>query len=181
MKKLIYGFAICLVFVTVGMLWAQEQKQEENKPAGGDQSAAAPAPKVPHTFTFTPEQSARKNPVRFTDFSVEKGKKIFSTQCTMCHGVKGDGKGDPDLLAELKVTPPDFTKPETLQKRTDGELFTIITTGSEVMPGQTERMKEKLKWDLINFLRSLDGKEPAKATEEEQQEGTVIVPNKSDH
>jgi mono/diheme cytochrome c family protein len=181
MRKLMYGLAICLVFMTVGMLWAQEQKPPENKPAGANQTADAPAPQIPHTYTFTPEQAAKKNPVRFTDFSVEKGKKIFSTQCTMCHGIKGDGKGDADLLAEIKATPPDFTKADALKKRTDGELFYIITTGSETMPGQTERMKEKLKWDVINYIRSLSGQEPTKATEEERQEGTVIVPAKSDH
>jgi mono/diheme cytochrome c family protein len=176
-----YGLAFGLVFMTVGILWAQEQKEPESEPADANQTAGAPALQVPHTYTFTPEQAARKNPVRFTDFSVEKGKKIFSTQCTMCHGIKGDAKGDPDLLTEIKATPPDFTKADTLKKRTDGELFYIITIGSETMPGQTERMKEKLKWDVINYIRSLAGQEPVKATEAERQEGTVVVPEKAEH
>lgn len=181
MRKLMYGIAICLVFATVGILWAQEPKQPENKPASANETAVAPVPQVPHTYTITAEQAAKKNPVRFTDFSVEKGKKIFSTQCTMCHGVKGDGKGDPDLLAEIKAAPPDFTNADTLKKRSDGELFYILTTGSETMPGQTGRMKEKLKWDVINYLRSLAGEEPAKATEEERLEDTVVVPEKPEY
>jgi mono/diheme cytochrome c family protein len=181
MKKLMNWLGICLLFVTVGMLWAQEQKQPESKPAESSQTATAPAPQVPHTFNITPEQAAMKNPVRFTDFSVEQGKKIFSTQCTMCHGKNGDGKGDADLLAEIKANPPDFTKADTLKNRTDGALFAIINTGSDVMPGQTERMDARHKWDVINYIRSLTGKVPAKATEEERQVGTTIVTTKSDH
>lgn len=181
MKKLMNRLVICLLFVSGSMGWAQEQKQPENKPAGATQTTTAPAAQGPHTYNITPEQAAKKNPVRFTDFSVEKGKKIFSTQCAMCHGKNGDGKGDPDLLADLKASPPDFTKADTLKNRTDGELFAIITTGSEIMPGQTERMDAKRRWDVINYLRSLTGKEPAKATEEERQEGTALEPSKPIH
>ncbi|HEV2349748.1 MAG TPA: c-type cytochrome [Terriglobia bacterium] len=181
MKKPMNWLGFCLVFVTAGMFWAQEQKQPESKPTGANQTAGAPAAPGPHHYNITPEQAAKKNPVRFTDFSVGLGKKIFATQCTMCHGKAGDGKGDPDLLAEIKASPPDFTKAETLKKRTDGELFAIITTGSDTMPGQTERMAAKTRWNVINYLRALAGKVPEKATEEERQEGTTVIAPKSDH
>jgi mono/diheme cytochrome c family protein len=181
MKKLLLGLGFCLLFVTMGLFRAQEQKPSENKPAEANQAANAPAAQVPHIFNITPEQAAKKNPVRFTDYSVGVGKKIFSTQCAMCHGNNGDGKGDPDLLAEIKASPPDFTKADTLKKRTDGELFAIITSGSDTMPGQTDRMQAKTRWQVINYLRSLAGKAPDKATEEERQEGTTTVAPKSDH
>lgn len=42
----------------------------------------------------------------------------------------------------MKVTPPDFTKPETLKDRTDGELFAMISAGWETMPGQGKRMTD---------------------------------------
>lgn len=181
MKKLFPWLGFCLLFVTMGLFWAQEQKQPENKPAGANETANAPAAPVPHTYNITPEQAAKKNPVRFTDYSVGTGKKIFATQCAMCHGKDGDGKGDPDLLAEIKASPPDFTKADALKKRTDGELFAIITSGSDTMPGQTDRMQAKHKWDVINYLRAIAGKAPDKATEEERQEGTTAVAPKSDH
>ena len=175
MKKATSWLAICLFFLTAGIFWAQENKKPESKPA---ENQTATAGGFPHNYNITPEQAAKKNPVRFTDFSVEKGKKIFSTQCSMCHGKNADGKGDPDFLAEIKATPPDFTNPDTLKKRTDGELFAIITTGSETMPGQTDRMKDRHKWDLINYLRSACGKAPERATEEERQVDTTTVPTK---
>ncbi len=94
-------------------------------------SPAAPAGR--HVFKIYPEDAARKNPVRFSEVSVERGRELYQTQCAMCHGQKGDSKGD--AVEEMQIHPPDFTKPDTLGKRTDGELYAIIGSGSATMPG----------------------------------------------
>jgi mono/diheme cytochrome c family protein len=179
--KFKYLFAILTIIFAVTTYSAQEQKPAEEKPseppaAEAQKPAEAQAPAVPHGFQITPEQAAQKNPLRFSEISVERGKKIYATQCSMCHGEKGDGKGD--LAEEMKINPPDFTKPETLAKRTDGELFTIIRIGNTTMPAQGERMKDIHKWEVVNYLRSLSGKTPLKSTEEEMQQGTVVVKEK---
>ncbi len=114
---------LVLVLAT-GCLWAQEEKKETPPPA--DASTAA-APASPHPAEITAEDKAKKNPVKFTEVSVDRGKKIYGTQCALCHGDKGDGKGE--LAADMKLNLPDFTKPDTLKDRTDGELFTIIGAG----------------------------------------------------
>jgi mono/diheme cytochrome c family protein len=150
---------VLMVVLAAGSLAAQEKQGSKAPPA---------EPQSPHAYNITPEEKDRKNPVRFTDASVERGKKIFMSQCAVCHGDKGDGKGE--VAAEMKIQPPDFTKPDTLSKRTDGELFAIIGTGSAKMPGQATRMQDREKWQVINYLRSLAGKVPAKATEKERDE-----------
>jgi mono/diheme cytochrome c family protein len=186
-----YTFA-ALIFVTmVSVFWAQEKKEPEPTPppaatsqpaqapaaqAPAAQAPAAQAPAVPHTFVITPEEAARKDPLRFSEISVERGKKIYETQCAMCHGDKGDGKGE--IVEDMKINPPDFTKPGVLDKRTDGELFTIIQAGDATMPGQGKRMTDTVKWELVNYLRSLSGKNQLKSTEEELQQGTVVVTEK---
>jgi mono/diheme cytochrome c family protein len=172
-----YLVAILAMVFAVTTYWAQEKKTEEEKPAPTSAPAAAQTPAPPHTFVITPEQAAKKNPLRYSQISVQRGKKIFGTQCSMCHGDKGDGKGE--MVEEMKINPPDFTKPETLAKRTDGELFTIIQSGSPTMPGQGERMREVHKWEVVNYLRSLSGKTPLKSTDEELQQDTVIVKEKN--
>ncbi|MBI2956438.1 MAG: cytochrome c [Acidobacteria bacterium] len=121
--------------------------QEEEK---AEEEAQAELPKP---LVIPEEEKQRKNAVEATTESVEAGRKLFTSQCAMCHGEKGDGKGE--LAQEAKLTPPDFTEPETRKKRTDGELFYILTTGHGAMPGQGERMREVQKWHLINFIRSL--------------------------
>jgi hypothetical protein len=50
---------------------------------------------------------------------------------------------------------PDFTDPQKLRGRTDGELFYIITHGHGAMPADGERMAESMRWDMVNAMRSM--------------------------
>lgn len=163
---------LLVLAVMAGSVWAQEQKP----PAEEKGTTAAPptAPETPHFFKVTPEEAARKNPIKYTTLSVERGAKLYRTQCAMCHGEKGDGKGE--MVEEMKITPTDFTKPETLKDRSDGALYAIIGAGSEVMPSQGTRMTDTHKWNLINYLRSLSGKAPERATGKEPEENVILVP-----
>ncbi|MBZ5542586.1 MAG: c-type cytochrome [Acidobacteriia bacterium] len=173
--KLRHILGLLVLSLAVGGIWAQEQQKTEQKPA--PEAAAAPAaPQLVHGFKLTPEDAAKKNPIKFTTNSVERGKKIYTTQCAMCHGEKGDGKGE--VVEEMKLNPPDFTKPEVLSKRTDGDLFAIIGGGSELMPGQGKRLTDTHKWNLVNYLRSLSGKSPERSTGKEPEENIILVPQK---
>jgi mono/diheme cytochrome c family protein len=91
----------------------------------------------------------------------------------LCHGEKGDGKGD--LAKDMKLNLPDFTKPDSLDKRTDGELFAIVATGKDPMPKQKGRLTDPHIWNLVNYLRALGGKVPAKATAKEAADENVIL------
>jgi mono/diheme cytochrome c family protein len=157
---------ILALVLGTGSLWAQE-KQSTTPPA-------EPGPVAAHPATPSAADKARKNPVKFTEVSVERGQKVFKTQCALCHGDKADGKGD--LAADMKLTIPDFTKPETLKDRTDGELFTIIGSGQNAMPAQGSRLTETHRWNLVNYMRSLSGKVPEKATGKEPDENIITVP-----
>jgi mono/diheme cytochrome c family protein len=92
----------------------------------------------------------------------------------LCHGKNGDGKGE--MVEEMKISPADFTKPETLKDRTDGELFAIIGVGKDPMPSQGSRMTDQQRWNLVNYLRALGGKVPAKSTGKESEENVILVP-----
>ncbi len=93
-----------------------------------------------------------KNPVAASEESLERGKLFFSSQCTMCHGHDGKGKGD--LVSRLKLEPPDFTDKAMQEAWSDGALFYVLTEGHGRMPGQGDRFKDEVKWDLINYVRS---------------------------
>ena len=167
-----------LIFmVLAGICWAQESEKKqkaEGKSPPGASGAALDEPQPAHDFKLTPEDKTHKNPQKFTTVSVERGKKIYTTQCAMCHGEKGDGKGD--LAGEMKTPLPDFTKPGSLEKFSDGELFAMIGNGSFPMPSQGVRMKDYRKWQLVNYMRALSGKTPEKSTGNEPEEGIVLVP-----
>jgi mono/diheme cytochrome c family protein len=124
--------------------------------AGGNQQekknqapAAAPAAeqKIP------PEEARRENPLKGSAAAAAVGKRLYASQCAMCHGAEGDGKGDLADIMKLKLL--DYRDPNALKNRTDGELFYILTKGRENMPGEEGRMKEEQRWQLITFIRSL--------------------------
>jgi len=171
--KLKVLLASLVILAVGGSFLAQEKKEGQQSPPPSN-SQAAPA-SSPHNYVISPEDAARKNPIRFTDISVGRGKKVFNTQCALCHGEKGDGKGD--VAKEMSLTLPDFTQTDSLSKRTDGELFAIISTGRDPMPGQKGRMPDPQLWNVVNYIRALNGKVPAKATTRESaDENIVLIP-----
>ena len=112
--------------------------------------------------------------MKFTEVSVERGKKIFGTQCALCHGEKGDGTGE--LAADMKLNLPDFTKPDTLKDRVRRRAVRDHRNweGPHAVAGS--RLTETHRWNLVNYLRALSGKVPEKATGKEPEENIILVP-----
>jgi mono/diheme cytochrome c family protein len=118
------------------MLWAQEPKDQP-----------------PAEYKIPPEASAKQNPVKPTAESHARGKKLYGYDCEMCHGKNGDGKGD--MASDYKNGVTDFTKPESLKNRSDGDLFYIIRNGKgQDMPPEGDRAKDDDIWHLVNYIRS---------------------------
>jgi mono/diheme cytochrome c family protein len=111
-----------------------------------------PPAQAPAEYKIPPEAAAKVNPVRPSSESLAKGKKLYGYDCAMCHGKNGDGKGD--MASDMKnVT--DFTKPDALKNRTDGELFYIIRNGKGDMPLEGDRAKDDDVRNMVNYVRSL--------------------------
>lgn len=114
-----------------------------------EQAPAAPsAPAAPAT--------TQANPVKPTPESQAHAKKIWSYDCSMCHGEKGDGKGD--VADQMKLTMRDYTKPDSLKDLTDGQMFDIIKNGKGQMPGEEGRAKPDDVWNLIIYIRDMSKK-----------------------
>ena len=110
-----------------------------------------PPAKPPAEPKTSAEDAQKANPVKATPESLAKGKKTYAIDCAMCHGESGDGKGD--MAADMKnVT--DFTAPDALKNRTDGELFSIIRKGKGDMPPEGDRAKNDDIWNLVNYIRT---------------------------
>jgi mono/diheme cytochrome c family protein len=107
-------------------------------------------------YKVTPEDIARKNPVKSSPEGLAEARRVFKYDCAMCHGAQGDGKGD--IVESMKLTMHDWRDPASLAGKTDGELFYIITKGKGKMMGEGDRQPEKLRWNLVNLVRSLAAK-----------------------
>jgi mono/diheme cytochrome c family protein len=140
--------AVLAGIVFLGLVASSQEKKE------------APQEPVPAEFEVPPEEAKRKNPIKPDASSMAMGKRLFSSQCAMCHGKDGDGKGD--LAEEMGLKLRDYRDPAALKEISDGELFYILSKGKGEMPGQGDRMSPEQRWHMINFIRWLAKKQPSR-------------------
>ena len=149
MRKTLLVLGAILV-ATFGMARAKQNATQE-KPK--DSQAATDEYKV------SPEDIDKKNPVKPTPEGLAAARKVYGYDCAMCHGPKGDGKGD--IVDSMKLTMHDWRDPASLEGKTDGELLYIITKGKGKMMGEGDRLPETMRWNLVNLVRSYSKKDAA--------------------
>ena len=124
-------------------------------PIFAQQAPAKSAEQAAPEFKVPAEYVNMTNPVKPTSESQARAKSIYGWDCAMCHGAKGDGKGD--VAAEQKLTMRDYRDPSTLTHMTDGEIFYIIGNGKGKMPPEGDRAKPDEIWNLVIYLRKMAG------------------------
>jgi mono/diheme cytochrome c family protein len=135
---------IAVVLAGLGAAWARQNPQENSDKSKADE------------YKISPEDQARVNPVKSSTEGLAEARKVFGYDCEMCHGAKGDGKGE--VVESMKLTMHDWRDPATLANMTDGEIFYIITKGKRKMMAEGDRVPEKLRWNLVNLVRALAAK-----------------------
>lgn len=152
----IAGIAASYGAVVVGWPWYQDLVlPREVKPLAGSYSWSLPAGTVPTGETEPPlarREAAEllENPNPATPASIATGKEMFATYCVLCHGNDGHGDGP---VSEKFFEPPDL--PSIMGRRTDGYLYATIRNGGVVMPPHGYRIPPSERWDLVNYLRSI--------------------------
>jgi mono/diheme cytochrome c family protein len=100
------------------------------------------------------EEVERKNPIESTPSSISEGKYLYgATDCALCHGKNGDGKGV--LAKDIRMNLRDWKNPASLAHFTDGELSYLIEKGKGRMPAYEKRETPDQVWEMINYIRSL--------------------------
>jgi mono/diheme cytochrome c family protein len=108
-------------------------------------------------YKISQEDIDKKNPVKSSPEGLAAARKIYGYDCAMCHGPKGDGKGD--IVESMKLTMHDWNDSASLAGKTDGEIFFIITKGKGKMMGEGDRLPETMRWNLVNLVRSYSKKD----------------------
>lgn len=142
-----------LVVIFCGLLVRQNVAQENS----GKSKASS------DEYKITPEDIARVNPVKSTVEGLAEAKRAYGYDCEMCHGALGDGKGE--VVESMKLAMHDWRDPATLQGKTDGELFYIITKGKGKMMGEGDRQPEQLRWKLVLLVRAMAARGATHPTE----------------
>jgi mono/diheme cytochrome c family protein len=97
--------------------------------------------------------SAIQNPTLPSEASLVNGRKLYQINCAVCHGVSGHGDG---TATKYGIFPINLTT-DVAKAYTDGYIYGMIRNGRGSMPTYN-RIEEMDRWDLINYLRGLQGK-----------------------
>ena len=85
------------------------------------------------------------------------GKRHYGNYCLLCHGPggKGDGQVAPKFMG---IQPPSLMT-DKIRNYPDGRIFHIITEGQGLMGTHIHQLpKEKDRWAVVNYVRSLQKK-----------------------
>ena len=91
--------------------------------------------------------------------SVEEGRKLYATDCSMCHG--SDGHSPTDFGRWMYPRASDLTS-SLVQNYSDRELFWIVKNGIRLsgMPAFGRVESDEHIWDLVRYVRTLRGTAP---------------------
>lgn len=124
----------------------------------------APRPQPEHSVPLgaAPPYQSRddtenvQDPVPPTRESLARGKELFLARCAPCHGPEGHGGGP---VSRFFPPAPDLAY-ATVQARSDGFIWGTISYGGKAMPPQREGLSATDRWDLVNWVRAIQGRVP---------------------
>jgi|SRR5437588_8198988 len=99
-------------------------------------------------------EGAKRNPIAANQSSIAAGEKIYTKRCVACHGTSGNGDGQNAI--DLGIHPAKLS--EVTSGEADGALFWKITTGKKPMPSYRTRLSDADRWNVINYVRTLEKK-----------------------
>ncbi|PKP13852.1 MAG: cytochrome C [Bacteroidetes bacterium HGW-Bacteroidetes-3] len=91
-----------------------------------------------------------KSPLETNNINLEKGKALFTINCAICHGDKGDGQGI--LMQRDKVLGiPNYKDREI----TEGSIYHVIMYGRNMMGSHASQLKDNERWEIVQYVQKL--------------------------
>lgn len=99
------------------------------------------------------------NPLTATRARLRHGKELFDINCAVCHGAGGKGDG-PVAYRFADTASPVANLVTDAAVQADGYFYATIRDGGELMPSYADAMSAEERWEVVLFLRYLEGKLP---------------------
>ena len=120
-----------------------------------------------YKYVGNPQGAAKNlsNPFagQFSPAIIYLGHRQYEKTCIACHGIKGDGNGL--VSVKMAVKPPSLLT-DKARNYSDGRLYHIIHEGQGLMSSYKKQVfREKDRWALINYIRTLQQKALKKTIE----------------
>ncbi len=100
------------------------------------------------------------NPVAADERSLANGQKHYQINCAVCHGEIGDANGTLKQLNPAYGFAPSLLAASAVG-RSDGYLWGMMRNGRGLM-ASANRIPERERWDVVNYLRGLQGRYPVR-------------------
>lgn len=108
-----------------------------------------------HAKHFLIRRASRSSvPAQLSDVNTAEGKRLYETECAMCHGVDGRARTDNGRwmyprAADLRST--------AVKKYSERELFWILKNGIRLsgMPAFGKVETDEHIWEIVQYVRSL--------------------------
>ena len=99
------------------------------------------------------------NPRTRTAESMNRGKWVYETYCLVCHGESGRGDGPVSVAGGGPFPGVRSLVTDTLSRKSDGYIYGNIVDaarmGRGLMPHYGDKVRGTDRWDLVNYVRSL--------------------------
>lgn len=84
------------------------------------------------------------------------GQKFYETNCTVCHGMHGEGgeAARSVVSAKMALKPPTLNS-DKVRAWPDGHLYHVITEGQGVMGPYASHIPQAYRWQVVNYIRFL--------------------------
>lgn len=137
--------------------------------------------RVPYYYGDSEEERSRatrdirNNPFPITEAGLAKGKELYTINCAICHGEKGDGGGylvrDPNPAAgdpggKYPAAPANLML-DTFLLASNGRFYHAVMYGKNAMGAYADKLSFEERWQVIHYIRSLQA-ESKKAVYNEQ-------------
>lgn len=110
---------------------------------------------VPYEIPNSPEgyalaKASLKSPLDSLSLNPDKGKELYTIYCSICHGEKGDGKGNL-VVKEKFLGVPNYKDREI----TEGSVFHVITYGLNSMGSHANQLSQEERWQVTDYVLKL--------------------------
>jgi mono/diheme cytochrome c family protein len=91
-------------------------------------------------------------PLPVTRGLLERGQKVFTIDCAVCHGATGQGNGITSKYGLLGIA---NYHQDKYRQMPDGQIFNTITNGYNTMMAYADKVTVKDRWAIIAYIRAL--------------------------
>lgn len=90
------------------------------------------------------------SPLTAEELNPAEGEQLYTIYCAICHGDKGDGKGN--LVTREKFLGVPSYKDRVI---TEGSVFHVVTYGLNAMGSHANQLSQEERWQVSNYVMKL--------------------------